>query len=194
MEPLKIAELKEDDLILHLPFNSGLGKGLADALDQVNTPYTMRMDDDELLTPGSKIHKQLCYLQNNDNVDLIGLQATNRYPEKMAARNKRIRMNRKLKITAGTIIDGLEVLYKPVNVYLARTEALRRVGFDPQIRMIDHHEFFWRAAGEIVCVQDPRAYVMHCHNLFEKDDYNRYREDIAVDVRYIATKHGADYR
>ena len=60
--------------VIHLPFNSGLSKGLNAALEQVQTPYLMRMDDDELLTPGSKIHDQLHYLQTHPQVDIVGIQ------------------------------------------------------------------------------------------------------------------------
>lgn len=193
-EPLTISDLRTKDRILHLPFNSGLSAGLAAALEQVTTPYVMRMDDDELLTPRTNVHGQLAYLQRHPEVDLVGLQATHRKPEKRAARSARVRMNKKLLIPAGTVIDGREVIYKPINVYIVRTDSLRKVGYDPNIRMIDHHEFFFRAAGQIVCVQDPHAYVMHCHNLFEKAAYSIPRGDIRGDSEYIARKHGNDYR
>ena len=89
------------------------------------------------------------------------------------------------------IMDGRSpIVYKTPNVYLAKTEAVRKVGYDPNIRMIDHYEFFLRAAGEIVCVQDPHSYVLHCHNLFEEKMYRMYRRDYGEDVAYIARKHG----
>lgn len=187
-EPLNI----EGADIIHLPFNSGLCKGLIEALSRVKTEYVMRMDDDELLTPGSNIHKQLSYLQSHPTVDLVGIQPSFRNPEKAAAVYSRIKMRKQLVIPAGTIIDGREVVYKTPNIYLARTEKVREVGYDPNIRMIDHHEFFYRAAGQIVSVQDPHSYVMHCHNRFEKE-YDLYRRDTLNDSKYIKMKHGKQY-
>ena len=185
-----VIEKKDDNLkLLHLSFNNGLCKGLAVGLEQVSTDFVMRMDDDELLTPKSKIHEQLLYLQKNNEVDLVGLQVTHLDQKRLTERYRSLRMNKKLKIPAGTVIDGKEVVYKPANVYLVRTESLRRVGYDPNIRMIDHHEFFYRAAGEIVSVMDPDAYVMHCHNWFESRDYDEYRSDWQGDTKYIAMKH-----
>ena len=205
------------DTIIHLPFNSGLSIGLNAAIEQVKTPFTMRMDDDELLTPGSRVHEQLAFLQkharegsleteddvnNNANrhsestmprIDLVGVQATDRNPERMAAYFRNIKMRKRLLVPVGTKIDGREVVYKTPNVFLIRTEALRKVGYDPNIRMIDHHEFFYRAAGVIVSVQDPHAYIMHCHNYFEKLQYTKYRGDVAGDASYIAKKHGKEY-
>ena len=178
--------------VIQLPFNVGLGKGVSEALKRVETPYLMRLDDDMLLTPDSNIHKHLKFLQNNDSIDLISLQATNGDPEKYAEIYKRIKFNTNLIIPAGTKIENYEVLYKTANVYLARTDKIKMIGYDPLIRMIDHNEFFYRAAGKIVCAHDPKSYVMHCHNKFEKD-YDQYRSDIQDDRQYITLKHGKSY-
>ncbi len=173
--------------IIRLPFNSGLSKGLIAALERVETPYVMRMDDDLLLTPVSNIHEQLRFLQSHQEVDLAAIQMSVK-PERDASDYRKIVMKRPLLIPAGTIIDGRDVVYKAPNVFLARTDKLRMVGYDPNIRMIDHHEFFYRAAGQIVCVQDPHSFVMHCHNRFDRS-YNKFRNDIDGDRAYIRRKH-----
>ena len=192
-EPLNIKKLRKDDRIIYLPYNSGLSKGLAEALEQVKTPYVMRMDDDELIVPNSNIHEQLRYLQNNNIVDLVGIQVSNRNMKKSVNAIIGFRMNRTLIIPAGTGINGKITVYKSSNVFLARTEKMRQVGYDPKIRVLDHQEFFYRAAGKITCVIDPDAYVLHCHNRFEKQEYYKNREDWKSDVLYIAEKHGRDY-
>ena len=150
----------------------------------------MRLDDDLMLTPRTYVHDQLVFLQKHQEVDLAAVQMGNHHPQRSAVRFSRIRMSKRLIIPAGTMIDGREVVYKTPNVFLVRTDSLRKVGYDPNIRMIDHHEFFFRAAGQIVCVQDAHAYVMHCHNLFEKSTYSDYRDDYSEDAEYIAKKHG----
>ena len=193
-KPLQIHDLADEDLILHLPFNSGLSQGLIAALAEVKTPYTMRLDDDELLTPSSNIHEQLRFLETHNEVDLVGLQAKYHNPEHSAAEYSRIRMNRNLIIPAGTMIDGREVVYKTADLFLARTDSYRKIGYDPNIRMIIHHEFFYRAAGKIICVQDPHSFVMHCHNHFERKAYRKPRGDFLDDSVYISKKHGSSFR
>ena len=173
--------------IIHLPFNSGLSKGLIAALERVETPFVMRMDDDFLLTPHSNIHEQLTYLQTHPEVDLVGIHASS-HPERDAETCRKIKMKKELMIPAGTVIDGRDVVYKTPNIFLARTDKVRMVGYDPNIRMIDHHEFFYRAAGRIVAVQDPHSYVLHCHNRFDRE-YNEFRSDIEGDRAYIRAKH-----
>lgn len=182
-EPLEIPGAH----IIHLPFNSGLSKGLIAALNEVKTEYVMRLDDDLLLAPKSNVHGQLRFLQAHPEVDLTAIQMST-HPEKSAAGYSRIKMNKQLIIPAGTVIDGRIVAYKTSNCPLARTEKLRLVGYDPNIRMIDHHEFFYRAAGVIVSVQDPHACVFHCHNYFDRE-YLKYRNDTDGDAVYIRRKH-----
>ena len=74
-KPLK---LKGENLtVIQLPFNTGLSYGLNRALEKVETPYTMRMDDDVLLTPFSKIHEQLSFLNRHPEIHLSAVQQSN---------------------------------------------------------------------------------------------------------------------
>ena len=180
--------------VIHLPFNSGLSKGLQAALDAVKTPYVVRLDDDMLLTPKSNIHAELKYLEEHPEVDLVAVMADYRRPQEYASKFSRIRMNKRLIIPAGTVIDGKEVVYKTPNCFIARTEKLRRVGYDVNIRINEHHEFFSRAAGKIVCVLDPDSYIMHCHNMFEGSEYDRYRYDVENANQYVRGKHISRYQ
>ncbi|HQV83915.1 MAG TPA: hypothetical protein PLX57_12505, partial [Ornithinibacter sp.] len=78
----------------------------------------------------------------------------------------------------------LPVRYKIEQTYLARTEAIRRVRWDPNIRMVDHSDFFSRAAGEIVVVLDSSIRAYHARTPFDPE-YTRYRLDIAPDQAYL---------
>ena len=177
----------ENEGVIHLPFNSGLSKGLIKALELVKTPYVMRLDDDMLLTPNSNIHNELKFLQNHPEVDLVSIQANYQKPVESANRFSIMRMEKNLLIPAGTIIDGREVVYKASNIFLAKTEKVKMIGYDSNIQILDHHDFFYRAAGKIVCVQDPNASLMHCHNRFDRM-YNKYRFDIKHDEEYLKQK------
>lgn len=184
--------------VLHLPFNSGLSKGLNAALAQVQTPFVARMDDDELLTPFSRFHQHLVFLQEHPEVDLVGVlprnipfggdwkQQKNAYfAQPMAHALK------PLKIPHMTWLDKDHVvLGKVPNIFLARTEAYRALGYDDRIRMIDHQDFFFRAAGNLVSVLAPDSFVLHYHNRFNRS-YQQFREDVEGDRRYISQKYAA---
>ena len=180
--------------VIHLPFNSGLSRGLKAALEEVKTPYVVRLDDDMLLTPKTNIHEELRYLEEHPEVDLVAVMADPKRPNEYAQKFESIKMDKTLLIPAGTNIEGRTVVYKAPNCFLARTTRLKEVGYDENIHVIDHHDFFVRAAGQIVCVIDPNAYVMHCHNMFEKQDYDAYRYNISEDGQYLKRKHASKYQ
>ena len=193
-QPLKINDPYVT--VINLPFNSGLSYGINRALEQVTTPYVIRVDDDELLTPFTNFHGQLQFLMAHPEVDLaaVGHIPLPRCPSlaqitKQYYRQTAIAIQRPLKIPHLTPIDKTHmVVAKPPNIFIARTESIRSVGYDDNIRMIDHNEFFYRAAGILVCVLDPTAYVLHCHDRFNRS-YEKYRQDTRGDALYIQQKH-----
>lgn len=186
--------------IIQLPFDSGLSYGLNRALAAVDTPYTFRMDDDELITPLSKIYEQLRFLEKHKNIDLVGIQACSApFPEKPAEKAKvyyKFNMRnapKKFIIPHKTKIDKDHIVVGKVsNIFLIRTEKYRNIGYDDNIKRIDHHEFFYRAAGNIVSVMDTSAFVYHYHNWFD-GHYKKFRNDTSGDTEYIRKKHGERY-
>ena len=97
-----------------------------------------------------------------------------------------------LKVPHTTRIDDDHiVLGKIPNRFLARSESIRKIGWDDNIRMIDHHDFFFRAAGVLVSVISTKSIVFHNHNFFSPL-YNRYRSDWKGDAQYIRkTRYGS---
>ena len=193
-KPLRI---KGDHIqIIQLPFNSGISYGINCALEQVKTPYVIRMDDDRLITPFTNFHGQLRFLMEHSEVDLAAVSYISlpRCPTlaQAAAPYYAQRMENAplpLKIPHMTWLDANHVvLAKPPNVFVAHTEAIRRVGYDNNIRMIDHNEFFFRAAGVLVSVLDPTAYTLHRHDMFDTG-YKKFRNDTLGDALYIRRKH-----
>lgn len=186
--------------IIQLPFNSGLSYGLNRALAEVKTPYTYRMDDDELLTPLSKIHEELNFLEEHNEIDLVGIQACSApFPEKPQNKAKRyMRFDMRnapkpLIIPHMTKIDEEHyVVGKISNTFLVRTDKYKQIGYDDNIQRIDHHEFFYRAAGNIVSAMDTSAFVFHYHNWFDRH-YTHFRNQTAEDMKYIRKKHGNSY-
>ena len=178
--------------VIHLPFNSGLSYGLNQALRQVKTPYVIRLDDDHLLTRRTHVGEQMKFLKEHPEVDLVGFGLLNAvrfetpkqhirkfYPQSMYY------APRVLKIPHLTRIDKNHlVLGKGFNLFLIETDTLRKIGYDDEIRMIDHDDFFYRAAGKIVSVVAEDTRVFHRHNLFDSH-YSRYRNDTAGDANYI---------
>ncbi len=182
--------------VIQLPFNQGISVGLNRCLEQVKTPFTMRIDDDMLLTPLTNIHDQLTFLNHHLTIDLVAVQACSPpiLPSPQEAAKGYLKFNMKhapkpLLIPHKTKIDDTHyVLGKTCNIFLIRTDKYRTIGYDNHIRIIDHHEFFWRAAGVLVAATDISAFVFHYHNRFDVH-YSSYRSDYRHDVKYIKEKH-----
>lgn len=178
--------------IIQMPFNSGLSRGLNLALAEVKTPFLMRMDDDELLTRRVNLAEELRFFQSHPEVDLIGIPPMDAL--KFRSLKKSIRpyfgfpmkeAPLPLKVPHGLRLDDEHVvLGKVPNIFLARTDSIRKVGWDDNIRMIDHHDFFYRAAGILVSVLSTDSVVFHNHNYF-LPNYNRYRSDWKGDAMYL---------
>ncbi|MBR6562795.1 MAG: glycosyltransferase [Clostridia bacterium] len=194
-KPLK---LKGERLeVVQLEFNRGLSYGLNRALERVGTKYTMRLDDDMLLTPLTRIHEQLDFLEKRKNIDICAVQACSAPkplpPKQAAADYLKFDMKesgRELLIPHRTQIDESHFVFgKTPNCFLIRTDKYKALGYDDNIRMIDHHEFFMRAAGVLVAVADVSSFVFHYHNRFDRK-YDVYRSDFLTDRLYIQKKHG----
>lgn len=178
--------------IIQMPFNSGLSKGLNLALAEIETPFMVRLDDDVLFTRRTDLARELRFLLAHPEVDLVGMPWIDACKAISTKRDIKVYMRIDmreapfpLKIPHGTKIDKQHiVLGKVSNAYLARTESIRKVGWDDNIRMIDHHDFFYRAAGILVSVLSLDSVLFHNHNFFSPH-YNRYRSDWKGDAAYL---------
>lgn len=196
LKRLKIKNKRNSLKIIYLPFNSGLSFGLNKALDEVRTPFVMRMDDDELLTPLSNIGNELLFLMNHHEIDLVGFGVMStpkcESPIKTSIiyyKQPMYEAPKFLKIPHLTIIDKKHIVVgKTPNIFLVRTVQLKQIRWDNNIRMIDHNEFFMRAAGNIVSVINPYSIIFHYHNPFDSH-YQKYRGDVQNDRIYIMNKY-----
>ena len=192
----KPLDLKGDSLtIVQLPFNSGLSYGLNQALERVDTPYVMRMDDDELLTVRTRLGKQVEFLERYSEIDIVGFCVLTaircQNPDEAVSEFTRFSMKdapKPLLIPHMTRVDGNHfVMGKVPNVYVARTDKIRSIGWDSNIRMMDHQDFFWRASGNLVTTIALGTAVFHYHNPFDRY-YQRFRQDVSGDKEYIIKK------
>lgn len=85
------------------------------------------------------------------------------------------------------IIATVLQIAKDMNLYVARTEKVRNIGQDENIRMLDHQDFFWRSAENLVSVIALGTAVFHYHNPFQRH-YQKYRQDVEGDRSYIIQK------
>ncbi len=152
----------------------------------------VRLDDDELLTLRTKVHRELRYLHDHPELDIIGfghitaircrsplINFREYYDQPMNSAPKPLKIPHMTKLDENHIVLG-----KVANIYLARTEKLREIGYDPNIRIIDHHDFFMRAAGNAVSAVALDTVVFHRHDPYDRA-YRKFRSDFKKDKIYL---------
>lgn len=174
-----------------LPFDSGVSAGRQAGLDRVRTPYVLILDDDFIFQHDTQLAPTLARLERNASIDLIGGQLidlplwTRRSPPLGQIFPTRARPLAPI----GSRIDGMLVCDKVANFYLARTDRLQLVGWDPGLRRIDHADFFTRALGVLVSVFDPTMRCLHAQTPFDAA-YMAHRLDYARDRVLLAARWG----
>lgn len=175
--------------VIGLPFNSGVAVGRNAALAAVGTEYVFISDDDIVFTALTDLAVLMDYLDHNPEVDLVGVTLVDLPVRKLVDRasSPLLPGSGAPRIPLGTVIDDQVVVGKVAQVYLARTERLRLVGWDENLRMVDHRDFFSRASGVLVSVQHDGVVAYHAQTPFDAK-YARYREDVAADFAYLGRK------
>ncbi len=175
--------------LIVLPFDSGVARGRNAALAEVSSEFVMSVDDDFVFMPDLDLHRVVDYLRRNPEVDLVGgrvinlpLWQTTDYSTAglFAYRGEPVR-------PAGTVIDGLPVLHKVPQFFIARTDRLRLVQWDDHLKRVDHNDFFTRAYGVLVSVQDKDFTCLHAQPKFNAT-YQSFRQDCGADLAYLSQK------
>ncbi len=176
--------------VLGLPFNSGVAVGRNAAIAAVTTPYVMVTDDDVVMTAGTDLAGAVAFLEEHPEADavcatLIELPRWYTWPygderELFPGHLAPLR-------PPGDAIGGLPVVMKGPQVYVARTDRLREVPYDENIRMVDHRDFFSSASGRLVFVSAPQLVAFHARTPFDQK-YTSYRDDVAKDLAYLGRK------
>lgn len=176
--------------VLRLPFDSGLSAGRNAGLAAVKTDYTLLLDDDLLFETRTDLGGALAILENHPAIDLLSgivldlplrivhdFRTADIYPTGAEAL-----------IPQGTRIGPAEVMDKLPNFFLARTEALRKVGWDPELKLLEHADFFTRAKGVVVSAEWSGWRVLHCRDPFNRS-YAAHRYSLAQPRARLALKY-----
>lgn len=169
--------------VLPLPFNSGVSVGRNAALDAVETEFAFVADDDIVFSAALGLTQAIAYLDATPEVDVVGIMrvelprwyAIDHGPDALfPGHQPPLR-------PWGDLVNGLPVRQMIEQVYLARTESLQRVRWNEQLRMVDHRDFFSRAAGRLLTVWDSSHWAYHARTPFDAG-YTAYREDTGADL------------
>lgn len=180
--------------VVKLPFNVGISRGRNAALEQVKTKYVLFTDDDTVHTRASNWQKAYEYLEAHPDVDAVACTLievpsfrTHVYGSKAETLYAK---SADPVYEPGQLIHGLPFRLMTSNDFLARTESIRSIGgWDDELRLNEHRDFFSRASGKLVFVQDPEVFAFHARTPWNKK-YQKYRHDHSVSRSLIVQKWG----
>ncbi|XP_061203786.1 beta-1,4 N-acetylgalactosaminyltransferase 1 [Neopsephotus bourkii] len=187
-----------------MPFGKGWFAGRNLAVSQVSTKYVLWVDDDFIFTPRTRLEKLVDVLERT-SLDLVGGAVreitgfTTTYRQRLSVRaggaggdclRARPGFHHRLAgFPACVVTDGV------VNFFLARTDKVRQVGFDPRLRRVAHLEFFIDGLGvlhvgscEDVVVDHASKLALPWRRSEGERQYARYRYPAARDDS-LSLKH-----
>ncbi len=177
---------------ISLPFDSGVSAGRSEGLSRVKTPYMLLLDDDFIFYSRTGLRAALNEMTKYPQIDIMGGAVVN-LPFLKVADYRRAGLFLTVKEPVrrpGSYIGPFPVYNKVPNFYIARTERLRLVDWDPQIKRIDHADFFTRARGILTTVYNNRLRCLHAKTPFDRH-YMSYREDIKNDALILRRRYHA---
>ena len=77
---------------------------------------------------------------------------------------------------------------KVPNFYLGRTDKIRQVGWDENLKRLDHADFFTRAVGVLTSAQDRDFKVLHYPTYFNRN-YMQHKNDTQRDSLVLHHKY-----
>jgi len=173
-----------------MPYDSGVSAGRQKALEHVDTPYVLLLDDDFVFYRQTDLEPAMQIMEANQKIDIMGGKVVN-LPLFRSADYRKADLhptNAKPIVTAGSSIAGLPVFDKVPNFYIARTKRLKLVGWDKRIKRLDHADFFTRAKGVLVTVFNKEFKVLHAQTPYNRF-YMQKRYDIAGDWIILFNKY-----
>jgi hypothetical protein len=177
---------------IRMDYDSGVSAGRNEGLRRVETKYVLVLDDDFVFYRHTRLGPALELMERNPGIDIMGgsvvdvpLMRSRRSPAGEIFPTDATPL-----VPLGSRVGGLEVVDKVPTFYIARTQRLALVGWDPELRMVDHADFFTRALGRLVTVRNPGLKCLHARTPFDAH-YMAKRMDLESSYRRIDEVYGA---
>lgn len=153
-----------------MPYDSGVSAGRNAGLAAVSTRYMLCLDDDFVFNRHTDLLSVYRAMQLHPEIDLLAgevvylpLRIVHNYSETPVFRTEQLPLHE-----PGSYIGDYRVHLKVPNFYLGRTEKIRLVGWDKNLKRLDHADFFTRAVGVLTSAQDRRFRVLHYPTYFNQ--------------------------
>ena len=183
----------EDVKTITMPYDSGISAGRNEGLRHVTTKYVLLLDDDVVFSRHTRLGPALALLERYPEIDIMGGQLielpflnARGSPEEAEAI---FTTNARPVVPLGSSVGGLTVCAKVPNFFIARRDRLALVPWDPQLKRLEHSDFFTRALGTLTTVFNPDLKCLHARTPFDSE-YMRGRLDMAGSGEILTERYG----
>jgi glycosyltransferase involved in cell wall biosynthesis len=174
-----------------MPYDSGVSAGRNEGLGHADSKYVLVLEDDLVLFRGTRLGAAVAVMEQCPDIDIMGGLIIDlpflgrRWPKE----GKLYAYERPPSAPIGSTLGGLLVAERVSNFFLARRDRLALVPWDPQLKRLDHTDFFTRAYGVLTTVFNPELRALHIRTPFDAK-YMASRLDFAADRRLLADRYG----
>ena len=173
-----------------MPYDSGLSAGRMAGLERIKTRYTLLLDDDYVFYRHSRIGDALSLMVQHPQIDIMG--GTLVYLPFYTTTDYRRAALYKTDVSPvhpiGSQIGGLTVMDKVANFFIAPTDRLKLVGWNTQLKLMEHAEFFTQARGILTTVYNPQMRCLHVRTPFDRV-YMKGRNNYLPYVVFLQRKY-----
>lgn len=173
-------------IVLDDPDDMGVSEGRNRLVDMCETEYCLILDDDCIITDKTDLYRAVKELQEKD-LDIIQFATQNDYERDYQGI---------FKTEDGVVTymkDGRDGLYDfCLNVFIARTESLRRCRWNPKYKMGEHFGYFYTHRGKLKIGVNKENIIEHLHE--NNEDYQPYRARALDYVREYMKENGLKRR
>jgi len=156
-----------------LPQDSGASYGRNYLVRQVDTEYVMVVDDDTVFDESTRIEFATDVLDTRPNLDIVaGYYRPGRWWGELELDLPAGVLYRRFH-KASEVVDGFPVYDFVPQFYVGRTVKVRAVGWDDDLKTLDHLQFAWRARGKLNATVLP--YFSSFNTSERNPEYDRYR-------------------
>ncbi|XP_057570086.1 beta-1,4 N-acetylgalactosaminyltransferase 2 [Hippopotamus amphibius kiboko] len=197
-KPLKINDSHVE--YYTMPFGKGWFAGRNLAISQVTTKYVLWVDDDFLFNNKTKIEVLVDVLEKTE-LDVVGGSVLGNvfqfklfleHGENGDCLHRRSGSFRPLDGFPGCVVTS-----GVVNFFLAHTERLQSVGFDPRLQRVAHSEFFIDGLGSllvgscsnVIIGHQPHSPVVDPELAALEKTYNAYRTNTKAQIEFKLALH-----
>ena len=160
--------------MIRMPYNTGISIGRNRALDETESRYFLLLDDDFVFSRRQKIGEWVDFMESHPQVDILGGRCIDLplYIEHDFHDMPLFRSDQTPKIEPGTRLDyhgpdRYVVANKVQNFFLGRTETVREVKWKPELKTMEHTDFFTRACGRLTTVYHSGMRILHAKTPFD---------------------------